>query len=209
MSACSGFLQLAAKLIYQLRNTQLNGSWFLLHCLENSSKGVNASSNDFILNKKVLLRESKRHTARRVASARHAALSNGWGGGELPYPVLVVGEYPWYPPPSRPGLGGYLPTIQTWPGGIPQVPPTIQTWDGVPPHPDLGWGTPIQTCYGVPPHPDLGRGTPTHKPGTGYSPSHKPGTGYLPPPRNGGQSENITFRHPSNAGGKNCQLAFL
>ena len=34
-----------------------------------------------ILNKKVLLQERKRHTGRRVGSARYAALSNGWGGG--------------------------------------------------------------------------------------------------------------------------------
>ena len=40
-------------------------------------------------NKKVLLRERKRHTARRVASARYA----GVGGGEVPHPVMV-GGYP-------------------------------------------------------------------------------------------------------------------
>ena len=32
------------------------------------------------VNKKVLLCERKRHTARRVASACYAALSHGWGG---------------------------------------------------------------------------------------------------------------------------------
>ena len=40
-------------------------------------------------NKKVLLRKRKRHTARRVASARYAALSNGGGG--VPHPVLDRG----------------------------------------------------------------------------------------------------------------------
>ena len=35
---------------------------------------------DVIFNKKVLLRERKRHTTRRVASARYAALCK-WGGG--------------------------------------------------------------------------------------------------------------------------------
>ena len=40
-------------------------------------------------NKKVLLRERKRHNARRVASARYAALSNGGGG--VPHPVLGGG----------------------------------------------------------------------------------------------------------------------
>ena len=74
-----------------------------------------------IVHKKVLLRERKRHTAHRVASARYAA-----------------------PPPTpTPDLGQ-------------GTPPPPQTWDGVP-----------------------------------------------PPPRNGGQSENITFHHPSDAGGKN------
>ena len=36
-----------------------------------------------VAQKKVLLRERKRHTARRVASARYAALSRGGG---VPYP---------------------------------------------------------------------------------------------------------------------------
>ena len=52
----------------------------------------------------------------------------------VPCPDLVMGGYPiltWSvgtlgTPPSRPGMGY----------------PPIQTWDGVPPHPDLGWGTP-------------------------------------------------------------------
>ena len=86
-------------------------------------------------NKKVLLGKRKRHTARRVTSARYAALSNGWGG---------------YP---------------------------IQTWDGVP--------LPI--------------------PGTGYPPP-RPGMGYPHPDlpsRKCEQTENITFPHPSDAGGNN------
>ena len=71
-------------------------------------------------NKKVLPRERKRHTARRVASAHYAALSNVWWGG--------VPQVP--PPPSKPG----------W--GVPWVPPTIQTWDGVPPRPEMGYPLP-------------------------------------------------------------------
>ena len=41
----------------------------------------------------VLLLERKRHTARRVASARYAALSPNGGGG-VPHPVLDRGGYP-------------------------------------------------------------------------------------------------------------------
>ena len=53
-----------------------------------------------IMNKKVLLRERKRHTARRVASTLYAALSNGRGvtpsspGQGVPHPVMVVGGTP-------------------------------------------------------------------------------------------------------------------
>ena len=62
-----------------------------------------------IQNKKVLLRERKRHNARRVASARFANGEDGVGGtpfslewGGVPHPVLDgVGGYP----PSRPGMG--------------------------------------------------------------------------------------------------------
>ena len=114
---------------------------------------------NFLVNKKVLLRERKRHTASRIASARYAALSNGWGGT---------------PPTIHPDLvreGGTLPHHPSRPGqGVPQVTPTIQSWDGVPPYPDLRWGIlpprpgmgypPTQTLDGVPPpHLDLGRGT--------------------------------------------------
>ena len=70
-------------------------------------------------NKKVLLRERKRHTARRVASARYAAPSGGGtpshSGGYPSHVLMVEGGYPgqvlmWggYPPPSRPSQGGTL-----------------------------------------------------------------------------------------------------
>ena len=75
-----------------------------------------------MLNKKVLLRECKRHTACHIASALYAALSDGG----VPHSVLVVGGNP---PPSRPGWG-VPPTIQTWPGGYPWYPPTIHTRPG-------------------------------------------------------------------------------
>ena len=87
----------------------------------------------FFKNKKVLLHECKRHTARRVASARYAALSNGGWGGSTPTIQTWPGGYPpcpdlgWGKPPSRPGMGYPHSDL------------------GYPPHPDLGWGTPPPT----------------------------------------------------------------
>ena len=74
-----------------------------------------------------------------------------------------------------PGLAGGYP-IQTWLGGYSGYPP-VKTWDGVPPS---------QTWDGVLPRPDWG--TP-------------------PPPEmwTDKQTENSTFPHPSDAGGKNNQ----
>ena len=82
------------------------------------------------VNKKVLMRERKRHTARHVASARYATLSNGWGRGGTP--SSPGGRYP-----HHPDLVG---------GGVP------------PNHPDLGWGTPPpRPEMGYPlPRPEMG-----------------------------------------------------
>ena len=71
--------------------------------------------------------------------------------------------------------GGVLHPILSW------------SWMGNPPCPDLGWGTSTS-------HLDPGHGTP---------PSSRPGIRYPPHPRKCGQTENITFRHPSDAGGNN------
>ena len=63
-------------------------------------------------NKKVLLREHKRHTARQARG------------------------YPRYPPPARPGRGGTLgapPTSRPGRGGYLGYPSTIQTWPRYPP----------------------------------------------------------------------------
>ena len=77
---------------------------------------------------------------------------------------------------------------------------SIQTWDRVPPyqdlgqgtlHPDLGWGTP---------HSDLGWGTPCLDLEWGTPPDLER---VPPPPRKCGQTETITFPHPSDKGGKN------
>ena len=124
-------------------------------------------------NKKVLLCERKRHTARRVASTRYADLSGGTRGT---------------PPSSTPGEGGTPSTpgqVVSHPDligvpqvpphhpdlvGVPQVPPpTIQTWDS----PDLRWGTPPPSRPGMGylPYLDLGWGTPLSRPGMGYPPT--------------------------------------
>ena len=111
------------------------------------------------MNKKVLLRERKRHTTRRVASAHFA----DWGGVPwvtpcprsgrgVPHsadrgdPILLTRGYP------HPRSGwGYLGVPLSWSWmGYPSPPrqqngiPPIQTWDGIPPTPlpDLRWGTP-------------------------------------------------------------------
>ena len=164
------------------------------------------------VHKKVLLRERKRHTARRVVST----------------PSVVLTGYP----PSWPGWGGTLPgypPVLTWPGGVPiWVPPR----PGYPPgqgtpHPDLAGGVPYlgppsQGPMGVPPQPGyhllLGQGTPPARvpPHQGTPPTRVPTpcldlAGYPPlaapwhsgkcckalwdmgtPPRCG-QTENITF----------------
>ena len=110
--------------------------------------------SNLISNKKVLLRE--RYTARRVASARYAALSNGGRG--VPHPVMVGGTHPVM-------VGRQYP-IQSW--GVP-----IQSWWWGVPHPVMVGGTPH--------HPDLARGYP----GTLGYPLSRPGMGYLPPSRPG------------------------
>ena len=78
------------------------------------------------------------------------------------------------------------------------------------PCPVLRWGTPVQTWDGVcplsrprmgypPPCPDLGWDTPIS--GLGWSsPQSRPEMGYTPPPKCE-QTGNITFPHPSDAGG--------
>ena len=72
------------------------------------------------LNKKVLLRERKRHTDRGVSSTPSAVLSGGRGVPTLAggVPTLAGGylPWPWGTYLGRRG-GGYLP----WPGGYPKV----------------------------------------------------------------------------------------
>ena len=119
-----------------------------------------------------------------------------WGS---PHPDLG-----WGTPLSIPGMG--YPHLDLGQGTPPPIsrmgtPPPIQTWDwvphhldlrqGTPPHPHLEWGTPCLDLGWGTPLPHLGWGTPLSRPGTGYH-----------PPRKCGQTENITFPHTSDAGGK-------
>ena len=128
--------------------------------------------------KKVLLRERKRYTAHRVASARYAG---GWGGGGTP---------------SSHG-GGYA--IQSWWGGMPSshdggegTPSSHGGGRGTPSSHGVRGGTPsLVWVGGYPMQSWWGRGIPLPP---------RPEMGYPPPPQCG-QTENITFPHPSDAGG--------
>ena len=176
--------------------------------------------NGIIHNKKVLLRESKRHTARRLASTCYNALSIGWGGtptspgggrfprsanhpdltGGVPHPVLVVGGGTLgthhHPDLAGSTLGTCPPSRPGW--GDPEVPPPSRPGTGYPaPIPGIGYPH-SQTCDGVPPT----------KTWDGVSPSTQTldRVPTPPPPRNGGQSENITIRHPLDADGNKNKL---
>ena len=139
-----------------------------------------------LYNKKVLLRECKRHTACHVASACYAALSNGWGG--TPSSPGGGGGTLGTPTPSRPG--GYPRCIPNNPDLVRGYPPPSRPGMGYP-HPDLRWGTPTHTWERVPPHQDLRWGTPHPDLGWGTPPPTDLGCG-TPPPKCE-QTENITF----------------
>ena len=94
----------------------------------------------FIFNKKVLLRERKRHTARRVASTPYVVLTG--------YPVLTwLGGYPTWVPPRAGSPPGRIPPRQgTPPVGPGRVPPTplgicpMAFWEML--HSIMGYGYP-------------------------------------------------------------------
>ena len=96
--------------------------------------------------KKVLLRERKRHTDRRVASTRYAAPAGGGGGGYpgwAPHLDLdgwggtlgggpLPGGYPrWVPPPPGRTLGRCPPAGGRYPGQVPPLPGGLP-WVGAP-----------------------------------------------------------------------------
>ena len=155
-----------------------------------------------VFNKKVLLRERKRHTDRRVASTRYVA---SVGGGGVP------------PSRSRWG-GGHPPSRSRWGG----VPPSRSRWGGgAPPHPGPGGGRgagqgtpPIQVQvegggvgWGTPPHPGPGGGQGRAPP---QSRSRWGGWGAprVPPPPmwTDKQTENITSSRTTYAVGNNCSF---
>ena len=89
-----------------------------------------------VVNKKVLLPERKRHTARRVASDRYAALSNG--GGYLPPTIQTWMGYP----PNHPDLAGVPPPpTEVW--------TDKQTENSTFPHPSDAGGNYVQTSHGI------------------------------------------------------------
>ena len=95
----------------------------------------------------------------------------------------------------HPRSGGY--PIQTWSGGVPWVSPSRPGMGYPLPHLDLGWGAP-------PAGP--GMGCPPSQTWDGVPPLARPGMGYPPPEMwTDKQTENSTFPHPLDAGGKNHQ----
>ena len=141
----------------------------------------NAENQKLKKNKKVLLRERKRHTARRVASARYAALSNWWGVGGTPSSSGWRG----YPIQSR--VGGVTPSSPDRGVGTP-----VQTLGAVLP-PSAEWGSPcLDLEWGIP-HPDLGWSTPLARPGMGYPPQ----LDGVPPPHLDLESPSAEWGTPS------------
>ena len=138
-----------------------------------------------IINKKVLLRERKRHTAHCVANTPYVVLTGypSPGGVRVPPPGGVgLGTPPGgYPVRYPPGGSGYDPRgVRVPPGGVPgQVPPRGGTRSGTPPGgypvrypPWGGLGTPPGGS-GYPPGgvrvpPQGGPGTPPGEGGRGY-----------------------------------------
>ena len=128
---------------------------------------------------------------------RHGVPPQTWGtspdmgtprtwGTPLPYPDLRWGtptpDMGWVTPPT---------IIQTWPGSPPDL-----RWGT--PTPDMGWVTPPHhhpDLAGVPPRPEMG-----------YPPTSDLRWGNPPLPHKCEQTENITFPHPSDAGGNNIRL---
>ena len=124
----------------------------LLPCRTHSSQRLGILCRlVFMYNKKVLLRERKRHTDRRVASTRYAALP----GVGTPTPVGVPPPpASWMGYPPRPAGWG-TPPPASWmgypPGQLDGVPPPA-SWMGYPPASWMGYPPPA-SWMGTPPRP--------------------------------------------------------
>ena len=139
-----------------------------------------------IYNKKDVLRERKRHTARHIASTCCAALSPGGGRGVVPNAV-------------QRGGGGVTPIQSIW-GGVAHS--SLRGY----PHFQAGWGTPCQAGWGYPlvrldaPPPSLS-GVLFPPPPSGWM-----GWGYPHVDKQTFPSINITFPGTSYADAKNLLL---
>ena len=150
--------------------------------------------------KKVLLRERKRHTARRVASTHYAVPV----GGTSPLSWDLTWTVGYLLP--RPGWGRRVPHPRSGYGGRGTPFPGL---DGGYPLPRSGWRDTPFLGQGTPPS-RPGRGTPPPLGRMGYPPVGGMG---VPPPQlvemwTGTQSENTTFPHPSDAGGNNIPIQY-
>ena len=152
-----------------------NGSWKKVESFFTRFKRIHCSWHKILENKKFLLRERKRHTARRVASTCYAVPV----GGTLPLSRSKVrmggrGKGTPYPSPGK----------------------------GATPFPGPGrWGyPPSQVRMGGTPYSDPGREYPPSGPGKGVPPVGKDGGTPPPEVEQTHTCENITSRHPSDAG---------
>ena len=155
----------------------------------------------------------------------------GWGYPRYPAPLSRPGRGYLGTPHHPDLVWGYPRhphTIKTWDGVIPHpdlgwgtsqpdlrwgTPHLDLVWGT--PHPDLRWGTPSTQTWDVAPPTQTWDVAPPPRPGMGYPPTQtwdgvppRPGMGYPLPtdlgwgtPYKCGQTENITFSHPSDAGG--------
>ena len=164
-------------------------------------------------NKKVLLRERKRHTAHRVASTPYVVLT-GYPPGQGTPPARVP-PWPGYPPSQGTPRPGYPPGQGTPHQGTPlaRVPPTrVPPWPG---YPQPGYPPP-----GYPP--SQGTPPPGYPPGWTWQGTPPAGPGRVPPraaPWHSGKCCKALWDtgtlpkvwtdwkhylpHPSDAGGKN------
>ena len=108
------------------------------------------------INKKVLLREHKRHTARRVVSTPSVVLTGYPPLADYPLPLLtwLGGAMPGVPYLGTPQAG--YPSILTWPGGYPLAgypSGRVPLLGRVPPCPDPAGGYPnwVPPWQGTPP----------------------------------------------------------